>query len=205
LPDSNLPAPRLVVATGNAGKLREYQDLLAPAGLDLVPLETGVPETGSTYEENAALKAKAALAATGLPVLADDAGIELDVLGGFPGLISARLGATQPERTARLLDRLQPHPRPWLGKFVCVLALALPGEEVLTFRGERRGEVIPEWRGTVGFGYDPIFVIPEVGKTFGEMPPAEKHRWSHRGQAVRKLLESGALDRVRHAAEARQN
>jgi XTP/dITP diphosphohydrolase len=149
---------------------------------------------GETYEENARLKAEAGAAATGMAAMGDDSGVEVEALGGFPGLRSARLAPTQPERTQALLERLQGVPRPWKARFVCVVALARPGQATLTFRGEARGEIVPEWRGTVGFGYDPVFLVPEVGLTFGEMGPAQKHGWSHRGAAVRKLLESGALE-----------
>jgi XTP/dITP diphosphohydrolase len=187
---------RLAIATGNQGKLREYRELLAGSGLELLACDTGVAETGRTYEDNARLKAEAAVAQCGSPALGDDAGIEAQALGGFPGLHSARLAPTQAERTAELLRRLSGEPRPWRGRFVCVIALAAPGSETSFYRGEVEGEIIPDWRGEAGFGYDPIFLLPGAGRTFGEMDPEEKHRWSHRGAAVRRLLESGALQRV---------
>lgn len=183
----------LVIATGNAGKLREYRQLLQPTGLDLVPFDGDVEETGATYAENAALKAAAGLAATGLPAIGDDSGIEVAVLGGFPGLRSARLGPTQAERTAILLEMLSGLPRPWPARFTCTIALAAPGQPIRYVEGERHGEVVPEWRGQAGFGYDPIFLIPELGVTFGELDPVEKHRWSHRGAAVARLIETGWL------------
>lgn len=148
---------------------------------------------GETYAENARLKAEAAVAKSGLPSLGDDSGIELDALGGFPGIRSARLGPTQKERTAALLSRLEGVPRPWLARFVCVIALATPTRDTQFFEGECRGEVVPEWRGEAGFGYDPIFLVPGTGKTFGEMSPQEKRKYSHRAAASRALLESGAL------------
>lgn len=188
--------PELLVATGNAGKLREYVALLAASGLSLLPVETGVEETGETYEQNATLKAHAAVAARGLPALADDAGIEVEALAGFPGPRAARVAPTQAERTAALLEKLRDVPRPWRARFVCVIALAEPGRQRLLFRGEREGEVVPDWRGTVGFGYDPVFFVPEAGRTFGEMELEEKNRWSHRGRAARLLLASGALGRL---------
>src|SRR5256885_1287457 len=129
----------------------------------------------------------------GLPALGDDSGIELDALDGFPGIRSARLGPTQKERTAELLSRLHGVPRPWRARFVCVIALAAPNRETQFFEGECRGEVVPEWRGEAGFGYDPIFLVPGTGKTFGEMAPEEKRKYSHRAAAARALLESGAL------------
>ena len=185
--------PRLVIASGNAGKLREYRDLLADAGIDIVAFDSEVDEVGETYAENARLKAEAAVAKSGLPSLGDDSGIELDALGGFPGIRSARLGPTQKERTAALLSRLEGVPRPWLARFVCVIALATPTRDTQFFEGECRGEVVPEWRGEAGFGYDPIFLVPGTGKTFGEMSPEEKRKYSHRAAASRALLESGAL------------
>jgi len=185
--------PRLVIASGNAGKLREYRDLLVDAGVELVAFDTEVEESGETYAENARLKAEAALAKSGLPSLGDDSGVELDALDGFPGIRSARLGPTQKERTAELLSRLQGVPRPWKARFACVIALAAPGQEVRLFEGECRGEIVPEWRGEAGFGYDPIFLVPGTGKTFGEMAPEEKRKYSHRAAAARALLESGAL------------
>jgi XTP/dITP diphosphohydrolase len=184
---------RLVLATGNPGKLREYQELLGPAGYEVVSHDTEVEETGSTYAENATLKAVAALEATGLPSLGDDSGIEVDALGGFPGLRSARLGATQVERTATLLEMLANEPRPWTARFTATIALAAPGEPVRTVAGERQGEVVPDWQGKAGFGYDPVFLVPELGLTFGQLDSATKHLWSHRGAAIRALLESGWL------------
>ncbi len=187
---------RLVIASGNAGKLREYRDLLASTGLELIAHDHEVDEVGETYAENARLKAEAAASASGLPALGDDSGLEVDVLGGFPGIRSARLGPNQKERTAALLQRLEGHPRPWTARFVCTVALVAPGRPVDCFEGECRGEIVPEWRGEAGFGYDPIFLVPGTGKTFGEMPPEEKRQYSHRANAVRALLASGVLERL---------
>jgi XTP/dITP diphosphohydrolase len=189
-------ARRLVIATGNAGKLREYRELLAGTGFELVAFDSEVDEVGETYAENARLKAETASARSGLPAVGDDSGVEVDVLGGFPGLRSARLAPTQEERTAELLRRLEGKPRPWNARFVCFVALAAPGRQTQLFEGECRGEIVPEWRGKAGFGYDPIFLVPGTGKTFGEMPPEEKRLYSHRARAVRALLESGALERL---------
>ncbi|TMF32283.1 MAG: non-canonical purine NTP pyrophosphatase, partial [Chloroflexi bacterium] len=108
--------PRLVIASGNAGKLREYRDLLSDAGVDIVAFDSEVDEVGDTYAANARLKAETALAKSGLPALGDDSGIELDALDGFPGIGSARLGPTQRDRTAELLSRLNGVPRPWLAR-----------------------------------------------------------------------------------------
>jgi XTP/dITP diphosphohydrolase len=187
---------RLVIATGNTGKLREYRELLAGTGLELVAFDTEVDEVGETYAENARLKAEAAAARSSLPALGDDSGVEVEALGGFPGLRSARLGPTQEERTAELLKRLEGKPRPWHARFVCVVALADPGHPTQFFEGECPGEIVPEWRGEAGFGYDPVFLVPGTGKTFGQMPPEEKRKYSHRARAVRALLESGTLERL---------
>ena len=189
-------AERLVIASGNAGKLREYRELLAASGFELVAFDTEVDEVGKTYAENAQLKAETACERSGLPALGDDSGVEVEALGGFPGLHSARLAPTQVERTAELLRRLGGKPRPWNSRFVCVVALAAPGQATQLFEGECRGEIVPEWRGKAGFGYDPIFLVPGTGKTFGEMPPEEKRLYSHRARAVRALLESRALERL---------
>ena len=186
-------AERLVIASGNAGKLREYRELLAGSAFELVAFDTEVDEVGKTYAENAKLKAETACERSGLPALGDDSGVEVEALGGFPGLHSARLAPTQVERTAELLRRLEGKPRPWNARFICVVALAAPGHAAQFFEGECRGEIVPEWRGKAGFGYDPIFLVPGTGKTFGEMPPEEKRKYSHRARAVRALLESGAL------------
>jgi XTP/dITP diphosphohydrolase len=187
---------RLVIATGNAGKQGEYRELLAGTGLHLMAVDPGVAEVGETYAENAQLKAEAASVALGLTAVGDDSGVEVEVLKGFPGIHSARIGPTQKERTQVLLDRLQGHPRPWLARFVCTIALTVPGLPTEFFEGECRGEIIPEWRGVAGFGYDPVFLVPEAGRTFGEMSPEEKARYSHRARAVRAMLASGALERL---------
>jgi len=187
---------RLAIATGNAGKLGEYRQLLAGTGLTLMGVDPGVAEVGTTYAVNAQIKAEAAREALGLPAVGDDSGVEVDVLKGFPGIHSARIGPTQKDRTQALLDRLKGHPRPWLARFVCTIALAVPGRATQFFDGECRGEIVPEWRGEAGFGYDPIFLVPEAGRTFGEMSPEEKADYSHRARAVRAMLASGALERV---------
>ena len=185
-----------MIASGNAGKLREYRDLLSGAGFELIAFDTEVEEEGETYAENARLKAEAAAARSELPSLGDDSGVEVEALGGFPGIKSARLGPTQQERTAELLKRLEGHPPPWNARFVCVVALANPGYPTQFFEGECRGEIVPDWRGQAGFGYDPVFLVSGTAKTFGEMPPEEKRLYSHRARAVRALLESGTLERV---------
>ena len=182
----------VVIASGNPGKVGEYRALLACCGLDTDALETGGAEVGDIGEANAALKARAACDATGLPALGDDTGLEIEALDGFPGLFSNRLAPTQSERERRIFDRLAAVPSPWRARFVCVIALAAPGEPTRFFRGECPGEVV-EPRAPGGFGYDPIFLVPEAGLTFSEMGLEGKNRWSHRAAAFAVLAESGAL------------
>lgn len=184
-------ARRLAVATANPGKLTEFQELLPE--LELVPWAEEVEEVGETYEENALLKARAAAAATGLPALGDDSGLEIEALGGEPGLHSKRLAETQEERDASLWRRLEAFPRPWRARFVSALAVAWPDGRSRTVRGVAQGEVLPERRGSLGFGYDPVFYVPAAGATFSELHGARKNAVSHRGAAVRALRESGAL------------
>jgi XTP/dITP diphosphohydrolase len=187
---------RLVVATGNPGKLAEFQQLLGGCGVELEGLDLSVAEDADTYAGNARLKAEAARDASGLPALGDDSGLEVDALDGYPGLRSARVASSQPDRNRLLLARLAAEPRPWRARFICALALAVPDRPTRVFHGVREGEVVePRDRGS-GFGYDPLFLVPEVGLTFAEMEPAQKHHWSHRGASVRALIESGALGRL---------
>ena len=185
-----------MIASGNPGKLREYRDLLIASGFELDSVDTGVAEDRDSYAGNASLKAEAASASTGHPALGDDSGLEVAALDGFPGVRSARLGGTQHERERILFDRLRGVPRPWHAQFVCALALAVPHRPTRVFIGKRDGEVVEPRRGGGGFGYDPVFLVPEVGKTFAEMTLAEKQRWSHRAAAVKALLESGTLAQI---------
>jgi XTP/dITP diphosphohydrolase len=185
---------RLVVATANPGKLKEFHELLPE--LDLVPWAGEVEEVGDTYEENALLKARTAAAATGMPALGDDSGLEIEALEGAPGLHSKRLAPTQEERDEELWRRLEAFPRPWRARFVAALALAWPDGRSRTFRGVAEGVVLPERRGRLGFGYDPVFYVPEAGATFSELHGARKHAVSHRGSAVRALRESGVLSSI---------
>ena len=173
----------------------EFAELMGRSGLELVAHGAEVEEDGDDYVSNALLKARAASLATGLPSLGDDSGLELEALDGFPGLRSARIAPTQAERTQILMAQLTPHPRPWRAQFVCALALSWPDGSEQTFSGRAKGEVVPA-RGFGGFGYDPVFLVPEAGRTFAEMGTSQKHRYSHRGAAVRALLESGALRRL---------
>ena len=188
---------RLLVASTNPGKLRELHALLQGASVELVTpsligLHLEVREDGSTYAENAAKKALAFARASGLLTLADDSGLEVEVLEGAPGLHSARYApqpnATDADRRAYLLQQLQGHPRPWSAQFRCVVALALPDGEVHFAEGICHGEIIPEERGEHGFGYDPIFLLPQYGRTMAELSMEEKNRISHRARAVRAAL-----------------
>jgi XTP/dITP diphosphohydrolase len=179
---------RLLIATTNPGKQREFRRLLAgvPAELvtpDEIGLDLDVDEPHDTYEENAVTKAEAYAAASGLPSLADDSGIEIAALDWGPGVRSARWGGGR--NAERVLEALGDE-RDRRARMVCVVAIAHPADrrlEVRAFRGVVEGSVATELRGDGGFGYDPIFLLPE-GRTTAELPEAEKDRLSHRGRAV---------------------
>lgn len=183
----------LLIATTNPGKRREMQALLQDLPFNLVlPAELGIHldviEHGSTYAANAALKAEAFAAASGLLTLADDSGLEVDALDGAPGVISARFapqpGATDADRRRYLLAKLNGLPRPWTARFRCVVALAGAGLPVQFAEGVCEGEIIPEERGDNGFGYDPVFLLPDLGRTMAQLGMHEKNRLSHRARAV---------------------
>ncbi|MBD1928654.1 RdgB/HAM1 family non-canonical purine NTP pyrophosphatase [Trichocoleus sp. FACHB-90] len=180
----------LVVATGNPGKLREMQTYLA--GLDweltLKPDELEIEETGDTFMANACLKASQVALATGEWAIADDSGLEVDALDGAPGIYSARYGKTDPERIERLLNELG-NELNREAQFACAIAIARPdGAIAIATEGVCRGEILHSPRGTGGFGYDPIFFVPQQQMTFAEMSPDLKRQWSHRGQAFKILL-----------------
>jgi len=188
---------RLLVATNNKGKLREILSLLEELGLDIVTpqmlgIDMEVEEHGSTYDENASLKAVALVRASGVITLADDSGLEVDALGGQPGIHSARFSpltnATDADRRVYLLSKLQAHPRPWTAHFHCTVAIATPQGEVFYSQGDCPGEIIPDERGSNGFGYDPIFFIPEGGLTMAELEMPDKNRLSHRARAVKAAI-----------------
>ncbi len=186
---------RVLVATGNPGKLKELKDGLGPLGWSLESLDafgiTLPEETGLTFEDNALLKAAYAARHSGLVALADDSGLEVDALEGEPGVFSARYGGkkTDTERNLYLLERLRGVPEAErTARFVAVLVLAYPDGRVEVFRGETEGRILEAPRGSHGFGYDPLFYVPEAGKTFAEMRPEEKARYSHRGKALRALI-----------------
>lgn len=189
--------PLILIATNNKGKVEELQALLKDTGMELITpseinLDLDVIEDGSTYAENATKKAIAFSQASGLISLADDSGLEIDALDGAPGLYSARYGSTNgeklsdAERRKYLLQQLQAKPRPWIARFHATIAIAIPNGETYLAEGFCEGEVIPEERGTGGFGYDPIFLLRERGKTMAELSMDEKNRLSHRARAVMK-------------------
>ena len=183
----------LLIASSNPGKLREFQTILQDLGVRLVlPADIGVDiqveEDGTTYYENALKKARAYCAASGLITIADDSGLEVDALEGAPGLHSARYspkpGATDADRRQYLLQQLVNHPKPWSAHFHCTLIIALPDSAHHTFEGNCYGEIIAQERGEHGFGYDPIFLLPDRNLTMAELPEEEKNRISHRGRAT---------------------
>jgi XTP/dITP diphosphohydrolase len=183
----------LLIATNNAGKLNEITDLLKGYPLHLLApkdlgLDLDVDETGSTYEANARLKGLAFAQAAGMAALADDTGLEVDALGGAPGLHSKRYaphpGATDADRRQLLIRNLAQFPQPWLARFTCCMVLALPDGSLQVAHGACTGEIIPEERGTRGFGYDSIFLFPQLAQTMSEVDLEVKNRLSHRARAV---------------------
>jgi len=184
---------KILLASNNKGKLDEILALLADLDIELVTpaglgLNMEVAEDGQTYAENAARKGLAFAQAANLLTLADDSGLEVDALNGAPGLYSARFspkpGATDADRRAYLLAQLVDIPQPWKARFRCVIALATPSGEVKFSEGICPGEIIPEERGPNGFGYDPIFLLPELGHTMAQLEMHEKNQLSHRARAV---------------------
>ena len=188
---------KLLIATNNKGKVKELQDLLKDIGLELITpadinLNLEVEEDGTTYAENAAKKALAFAHASGLVSLADDSGLEVDALDGAPGLYSARYhpkpGANDADRRAYMLENLRDKPHPWTAHFHATIAIALPDQDAQIVEGNCHGEIIPEERGDNGFGYDPIFLFPELNKTMAELSMDEKNRLSHRAKAVMNAI-----------------
>ncbi|HWO43340.1 MAG TPA: XTP/dITP diphosphatase [Candidatus Eisenbacteria bacterium] len=189
----------LLVATTNRGKLAEIATFLRPYPLEVIPLESlrGRPEVvedGATFEENALKKARTLARHSGLVTLADDSGLEVDALGGAPGVHSARYGGantTDQRNNEKLLAALRDVPEPARGaRFVCVLALCAPstdGIQEWTVRGTCEGRISFDVKGENGFGYDPLFFFPPLGRTFGELTPAVKASVSHRGEALKRL------------------
>ena len=193
---------QLLIASTNPGKLREIQAILTGLPFQLLlpgdlGLELDVAETGSSFAENAALKAQAYCQASRLLCLSDDSGLEVDALDGAPGLHSARYSpdprATDADRRALLLKNLSRYPIPegtpgWPAHFTCTVAVAVPQGELQFAHGRCDGFVVSKERGQNGFGYDPIFFMPEFGRTMAELPDELKNQVSHRGRAIRAAL-----------------
>ena len=196
---------KLVLASGNAGKLKELSSLLAPLGIEVLPQSafhvSEAEEPHPSFVENAIAKARHAARATGLPALADDSGLCVDVLGGAPGVLSARF-AGEPKSDARnnalLLERLAGEPRR-SARFYCALALVRHADDPqpLIACGEWHGEILEAARGQGGFGYDPLFLVPDLDQTAAEIDHSLKNVLSHRGNAMRQLL-----DRLRAEQQA---
>lgn len=189
---------KLLLASQNPGKLREMKFILQDLPIQIIaPADLGihlhVEENGKTYAENAALKAKAFAKISGLIALGDDSGLEVDALKGAPGLYSARYApdpdADDGDRRDFLLKNLLPHPRPWTARFRATIAIALPDGKIHFSEGICEGEIIPDERGSGGFGYDPIFYLPKKGCTMAELGEDEKNRLSHRAKALEKAKE----------------
>ena len=190
--------PALVLATGNAAKVREFGAMMQALEIEVIPLCRlgAVPlpeERAETFEENALAKARFVADLTGMAALADDSGLVVDALGGRPGVRSSRYagpGATDEENVKRLLEELDGvPPEERTARFVCVIALVIPGAAERTFRGVLEGAIAPAAEGSGGFGYDPVFLIPERGLTAACLEPEEKNALSHRGRAMRRLVE----------------
>ncbi|RWH74784.1 RdgB/HAM1 family non-canonical purine NTP pyrophosphatase [Mesorhizobium sp.] len=214
----SLNGKKIVVASHNAGKLREFADLMAPFGFEAKSArDYGLPEpdeTGTTFEENAYIKAFAAAKATGLPALSDDSGLCVDALAGAPGVYTANwaekpdgsrdFGMAMQKTETALQEVRATEPARRTGRFVAVICLAFPDGEAEYYRGEAEGTLVWPPRGTLGFGYDPVFLPNGFDKTFGEMSAEEKHGWkpgqttalSHRARAFQKFAEA-RLDLVR--------
>jgi len=203
---------KLLLATNNQGKVREYKSLLQALPFELVTLAeldiaTTVNEVGESLEENARMKATVLAAKSQLLALADDSGLEVDALGGEPGWLSARYageGASDRDRVNYLLARLTGIP--WeqrTARFKCVIAIATPDGKIELCTGECGGFITFEPRGEQGFGYDPVFYLPQLNKTMAELSLEEKNQVSHRGQAARKVYQ--ALERLKGSKYTGQN
>ncbi len=189
---------KVVFATGNAGKMKEIREILKDLDCEVcsmkeMGIDIPIEENGKTFEENAVIKAEAVAAACGEIVLADDSGLEIDYLNGEPGIYSARyMGEDTPYsiKNANLIERLKGIPEDLRGaRFVCVIAAVFPDGEVVSTYGEVKGRIAHSERGSNGFGYDPVFFLPEFGRTTAELSDHEKNSISHRGEALRKMKE----------------
>lgn len=187
---------KILIGSNNAHKAQEIRDLLPEFEIVCpkdIGLELDVEENGKTFEDNAMIKARAFAEASGMLTLADDSGLEVDCLNGKPGIYSARYspkpGADDRDRRLYLLENIRKAgtARPWTARFRCVIAVVFPGGNMrLSASGTCEGEIIPEERGSGGFGYDPVFYMPDKGMTLSEMSEEEKNAVSHRGNAIRK-------------------
>lgn len=198
---------KLVLATGNSGKLKELQSLVQPLSIEVISQRSlaisDAEETGLSFVENALIKARHAAAASGLPALADDSGLCVDVLHGSPGIYSARYagpGSSDDANNRLLLQNLLPFRGtevPLTARFVCVLALVRHAEDPMPLicQGIWEGEILPAAQGEGGFGYDPLFWVPELHASSAMLAPAVKNRVSHRGQAMNDLLKQLQLTR----------
>ncbi len=182
---------KLVLASKNQKKMKEMNEILSGMGVEVclqsdVGIDIDVEETGTTFEENSMLKAKAVMEASGLPAIADDSGLCVDALNGAPGVYSARYGGEGLDDTGRYKMLLANMPRgaARTAKFVSVITCCFPGGDVLTARGECSGTIAFAPMGTGGFGYDPVFFLPKLKKTFAQLSPEEKNAISHRGRAL---------------------
>ena len=188
---------KFVLATANKGKIREMREILQTLGIDAVSqyevgLNLEVEETGTTFMENAMLKAAAVCKASGLPAIADDSGLIVDALGGEPGVYSSSYGGetlNDAQRCEHLLNNMK-NMELRAAKFVCTIVCLFPDDDVLTAEGECRGEILYESRGTGGFGYDPVFLVNGTGKSMAELTDDEKNAISHRGAALREFSQN---------------
>lgn len=189
----------ILLATNNLGKLHEFKEIYASLeAINFISpkdinLELDVDETGTTYVENATLKAVAFAKESGMMCLADDSGLEVDVLDGAPGIYSARFSplpnATDADRRKHMIDQIGNAPRPWQAKFKCAIVIANPKGVLGVFEGECKGEILSEERGVKGFGYDPIFQVKDNNKTMAELSEEIKNQISHRANAARATFD----------------
>ncbi|SEM34268.1 XTP/dITP diphosphohydrolase [Mesobacillus persicus] len=194
---------QVIIATKNTGKAKEFERIFNAKGLQVktlldFPDIEDVEETGTTFEENAILKAETIANLLGKIVISDDSGLEVDALDGRPGVYSARYSGPEKSDSAnidKVLEELKGVPdSERTARFRCVLAVAQPGKKTVTFAGACEGRILQERRGTHGFGYDPIFFVEEKGKAMAELAPEEKNKISHRAKAIQKLEANLSLD-----------
>lgn len=188
---------KILVATKNRGKMVEIRSILGSDDFELIPSDQirsypDIPETGTTFEENAIIKARESFKLTGIPALADDSGLTVDCLGGRPGVYSARYAgedSDDSDNNRKLLYELNEFTPPFTARYICVMAF-YDGSDIITTRGECEGELIREPRGTNGFGYDPLFVPAGYELTMAELDPEVKNKLSHRFKAIAKMKDA---------------